>query len=333
MSSRALRFAGVLVLFGFGAADDALAQAQNLEAGKSPSQLFAQTCNACHKSPRGLLKSVPPSSLPGFLRQHYTTSANMARSLASYLVSNGATDTRYGQTKGGAKGRDAGSSASQRAPGQFDSFGRRLRPPREVAKPPAEDATLGPETRRAKEAYEAAERERRREANPGNPAISERGVESRGAKGVVSRPKPHAVREAPATAGQEGDATLGPETRRAKEAYEAAERARRQEARPGDRPATRGIGVREPAAEVVKETPAEPSADNRKSEPGSEPNGDAAKVDAAKADAGRSDIKPSGEPSGGGSTAADKPAEESKPASQAQPESKSETGKPDGGTP
>src|SRR5438270_13209000 len=95
MSSRALSLAVILVLIGFGATDTVLAQATNLEAGKAPSQLFAQTCNACHKSPRGLLKTVAPGSLPGFLRQHYTTSPDMAGVLASYLVSNGANDARY----------------------------------------------------------------------------------------------------------------------------------------------------------------------------------------------------------------------------------------------
>ena len=66
MTSRALSLATVLFLIAFGA-EHAFAQATNLEAGKSPSQIFAQTCNACHNSPRGLLKSVAPGSLPGFL--------------------------------------------------------------------------------------------------------------------------------------------------------------------------------------------------------------------------------------------------------------------------
>src|SRR6266576_3707524 len=91
--SRALSLATVTLLIGCFAVIPV--QAQNLEAGKSPSQIFAGTCNACHKSPRGLLKTVPASSLPGFLRQHYTTSSDMASVLASFLVSNGATDTRY----------------------------------------------------------------------------------------------------------------------------------------------------------------------------------------------------------------------------------------------
>src|SRR6202165_772994 len=107
MVSRALSLATVTLLIGcFAAAPSpALAQATNLEAGKSPSQIFAGTCNACHKSPRGLLKTVPAGSLPSFLRQHYTTSGDMASLLASFLISNGATDTRYvgSQTKPGAK--------------------------------------------------------------------------------------------------------------------------------------------------------------------------------------------------------------------------------------
>jgi hypothetical protein len=91
----------------------ALAQ-ENLDAGKSPSQIFAGTCNACHKSPRGLLKTVSPSSLPSFLRQHYTTSSNMAGVLSSYLVSNGATDTRYGEAAKGAKGVKEGAKEGAR---------------------------------------------------------------------------------------------------------------------------------------------------------------------------------------------------------------------------
>lgn len=71
--------------------------AQNLEAGKSPGQIFSATCTACHRSPRGLLRSVPPSSLPGFLREHYTTSRDMAQQLSGFLIANGATDPRARQ--------------------------------------------------------------------------------------------------------------------------------------------------------------------------------------------------------------------------------------------
>src|SRR5665213_1381271 len=102
MLSRALSSATVMLLIGcFAAAPvPALAQATNLEAGKSPSQIFAGTCTVCHKSPRGLLKTVTAGSLPGFLRQHYTTSPDMAGLLSTYLISNGAADTRSGNKDG-----------------------------------------------------------------------------------------------------------------------------------------------------------------------------------------------------------------------------------------
>jgi hypothetical protein len=136
MLSRALSLAAVTLFIGCSATAPAWAQATNLEAGKSPSQIFAGTCNACHKSPRGLLKSVSPGSLPGFLRQHYTTSSEMASLLSAFLVSNGATDTRYtgGQPKGA---KDAKQDA--KPPEQLDRFGHR-RPgaaSQEAAKPEA----------------------------------------------------------------------------------------------------------------------------------------------------------------------------------------------------
>src|SRR5262245_1148712 len=151
MSSRALILATVLLLICALAPGHLLAQ-ENLDAGKTPSQLFAGTCNACHKSPRGLLKTVSPSSLPGFLRQHYTTSPNMAGVLASYLVSNGATDTRMGGEPKGAKGTKEGAKEGAREgarqeakqeprpegqrPEQLDRWGRRVhQAPQEAAAP------------------------------------------------------------------------------------------------------------------------------------------------------------------------------------------------------
>jgi hypothetical protein len=139
MLSRALSLATVMLLIGCFAADSAQAQATNLEAGKSPSQIFAGTCTACHKSPRGLLKTVAAGSLPGFLRQHYTTSSEMAGLLSSFLVSNGATDTRYVGSQ--AKPGDAKTDAKPGGPPeQLDRQGRRLHPspsapPQEAAQP------------------------------------------------------------------------------------------------------------------------------------------------------------------------------------------------------
>jgi hypothetical protein len=126
MLSRALSLATVTLLIGCFAAR--LAQAQNLEAGKSPAQIFSSACNACHKSPRGLLRTIPAGSLSGFLRQHYTTSGDMASLLSAFLVSNGAADTRFtgNQSKPGRDGRPEARPGG--SPDQLDRFGRRLRP-------------------------------------------------------------------------------------------------------------------------------------------------------------------------------------------------------------
>jgi hypothetical protein len=156
MLSRALSLATVTLLIGCLAMGAARVQAQNLEAGKSPSQIFAGTCNACHKSPRGLLKSVPASSLPGFLRQHYTTSSEMASVLSSYLVSNGATDTRYQAKDQPKQGKDAKQEAKPAVqPGQaeqLDRFGRRQHPAaatQEASRPDVDGLTPQGEAGRA----------------------------------------------------------------------------------------------------------------------------------------------------------------------------------------
>ncbi len=105
MLSRALISAAVTLLIFHTATGPAVAQ--NLEAGKSPSQLFSATCALCHKSSRGLLKTVPPGSLAGFLRQHYTTSTDMAAALSAYVLANGASDKRQGDGNLTRQGREA----------------------------------------------------------------------------------------------------------------------------------------------------------------------------------------------------------------------------------
>ncbi|WP_459632331.1 c-type cytochrome, partial [Bradyrhizobium diazoefficiens] len=192
MSSRALSLATVVLLIGFGAADAVLAQATNLEAGKAPSQLFAQTCSACHKSPRGLLKTVAPGSLPGFLRQHYTTSSDMAGVLASYLVSNGATDTRYQAKDGkdkkdGAKDKEASTNPAQSPEHQ----GRRQRS-QEAAKPEGETAAPAAEGARQKRAARPSEEGVKEGAKPEGQATPE----GRKAKRLSKRGKPE-TEEAP----------------------------------------------------------------------------------------------------------------------------------------
>jgi hypothetical protein len=221
MLSRALRLATVTLLIGCFAAIPV--RAQNLEAGKSPSQIFAGTCNACHKSPRGLLKTVQAGSLPGFLRQHYTTSSEMASLLSAFLVSNGAADTRYVGTQPKAAAKDARQEARPAGPpDQLDRFGRRLRPAPpalpEVAKPEepqqaSKPDDFAPSGRNAKrlarpgEAPDAAKpaidgqapAQAALEPGPdGRKAGSKQKLGKRGKPGVEEAPKTDAARDEPA---------------------------------------------------------------------------------------------------------------------------------------
>jgi mono/diheme cytochrome c family protein len=66
----------------------------NIDAGKSPAQLFADTCSNCHRRPSELKRGASAS----FLRQHYTPGAQEAAAMAGYLASVPA-DPRAGKEK------------------------------------------------------------------------------------------------------------------------------------------------------------------------------------------------------------------------------------------
>lgn len=189
MSSRALSLATVLLLIGFGATDAVLAQATNLEAGKAPSQLFAQTCNVCHKSPRGLLKTVAPGSLPGFLRQHYTTSSDMVSVLASYLVSNGATDTRYQAKDGKDKKDGAKDKEANTAPGQAPEHQGRRQRSQDAARPEGEAAPAAEGARQKRAARPPEEGSKEGAKLEGQAAPEGRKGKRRGKPGTEEAPK------------------------------------------------------------------------------------------------------------------------------------------------
>ena len=71
--------AGVLAVL---VASSALPQG-NIDAGKSPAQLFADTCSNCHRRPSDLKRGASAS----FLRQHYTPGSQEAAAMANYLAS------------------------------------------------------------------------------------------------------------------------------------------------------------------------------------------------------------------------------------------------------
>ena len=185
MLSRALILAAVAFALGcFGAIP---ADAQNLEAGKAPSQIFSSTCSLCHKSSRGLLKTVGPGSLPGFLRQHYTTSTDMAAAMSAYVLSNGAANAAPGGnlTK---QGQEAKSGKPSQEPGP-EQAAKGHKPTREASKPDADGLQNGAPDGAALTARQKAAAERRAERKAAREA-------ARAAKSGVP-PKIEARHEAP----------------------------------------------------------------------------------------------------------------------------------------
>jgi len=60
---------------------------ENIDAGKSAQKLFAETCTACHRSPRGLAKGRFSFTLYLYLQKHYASNSSSAWALTSYLES------------------------------------------------------------------------------------------------------------------------------------------------------------------------------------------------------------------------------------------------------
>jgi hypothetical protein len=275
MLSRALSLATVTLLIGCLTAG--VAAAENLDAGKSPSQIFSSTCNACHKSPRGLLKSVSASSLPGFLRQHYTTGTDMASVLSSYLISNGAADPRY-------QGKDAKQKDAKQdgKPDQPDRLGRRqppAAPAQEAARPDAEGTPQGEGGRRGRDAKRFARPHAVPDAaKPDGQAPAQAATDSK--SGVRQkqgrRGKPPAAEEPPkAEQASPGDA--------ANDASRDAAKAETAAPDPAKTDVIKTDGVKDegdkPAGDAAK-----PAGETEK--PGREDRSEAAKVDAAKDNAG-----------------------------------------------
>jgi mono/diheme cytochrome c family protein len=60
---------------------------ENIDAGKSAQKLFAETCAACHRRPRGLSKGRFSFTLYLYLQKHYASNSSSAWALTSYLES------------------------------------------------------------------------------------------------------------------------------------------------------------------------------------------------------------------------------------------------------
>lgn len=127
----------------------AFGQVTDYSAGKSPAQLFATDCSACHQSARGLAKGRDQRSLSGFLREHYTTKQESAATLAAFLAGAPAGPPSETRNPGAPTGRSNHAGRTPRPPGAIGepddgaiigpepgTQPQRTRPTREAAKPP-----------------------------------------------------------------------------------------------------------------------------------------------------------------------------------------------------
>src|SRR5579859_1053507 len=109
----------------------ALAQV-NIDQNKSPAQLYAGDCAACHKSLRGLANGRSASSLAGFLTEHYTASSREAAAIAAYVMASG-----------GGAGNAARVQPEGKPPGNSAPGARRPEPERRAAVEPGQPGQPG----------------------------------------------------------------------------------------------------------------------------------------------------------------------------------------------
>jgi mono/diheme cytochrome c family protein len=141
---------------GLGAALAAPAAGQNLDAGKPPSQIFAEACAGCHKSARDFKNGVSAS----FLREHYTTGADMASTMAAYL-----TGVRTEPPRSSPPPKPSGTAAAREATPTDTPRGR----PQQASEPKAPPTRTRPGTARTEATKSAAATETKPPAPPAPP--------------------------------------------------------------------------------------------------------------------------------------------------------------------
>ena len=169
----------------------AMAHAQtNLDQGKTPAQIFASDCAACHKPTRALANGKNRFALTEFLREHYTTSREQAAGLAAYVLGTGF----------GAK--PANEPPPKTAKPEEDNSGipRPPKPIDEAAKPDDEPAGAEePGGRRRNDHRQANTRDRRRP--PTEPAREPAAMAEPGAEAPLIEPTTNAAGQATAEPG------------------------------------------------------------------------------------------------------------------------------------
>jgi mono/diheme cytochrome c family protein len=102
---------GLLVIAVMAALSGPAAIAQNLDQNKPAPKLFADSCVACHRSPRGLAKGRFRLTLYLFLQDHYASNSSSAWALTNYLES--VDEAKRGSSRAAAKPRAASARTSR----------------------------------------------------------------------------------------------------------------------------------------------------------------------------------------------------------------------------
>jgi hypothetical protein len=175
---------------------------QDLDAGKTGPQLFAQDCAACHRSPQGLAKTVSGGALVSFLRQHYTSSSTSAGVVAAYVQAAGPAPRNERQKDQ----RRPEAAPGAAAPAAAAPAGR---PTAAIpsAQPQAGQPAAGqPATGQPP----AGTKQRERQARPGTPAAEPGAVDQRGRPLRKSRRALRAEQQQATSPGAETGATPAP---------------------------------------------------------------------------------------------------------------------------
>ena len=136
MFRRFVPLIGLFAAWGIGFLPAPLQAQVNIDQGKSASDLFGSTCATCHKNAKGLAKGRNSVTLSAFLREHYTTSAQQAASLAAYVLGAGPGPAPSANLKPGAVG--AGDKAGEAKLGEKTRAGRQEPSATAKLQPPAE---------------------------------------------------------------------------------------------------------------------------------------------------------------------------------------------------
>jgi hypothetical protein len=187
---------------------------------KDAPKVFASTCSACHKSPQGLAKS---GQVAGFLRQHYTTGAEMSAAMAAYLVAAGSGPAGKKGAATVTPGEEGDAKAKAREAREKAKEAREARAKRQEQLAAAHPAGEGPgaaaaETQKQKQSLRGKQRPARSQEPetaarpaPGEPAVTNPAAKP--PEPPAEEPKQTAAAAQPATAAPQpstaGAATTG----------------------------------------------------------------------------------------------------------------------------